>query len=176
LADKEQRGALDSTEFIIAMYFVKCLMEQTIPNLPSHLPPWLIAAAAVPVTYATPSNPPPPSLNVSLIDLDAPLPPIPVSSTPPSRSTSTWHRQSQNGSIVVQSTSRRGSISSRNSISHGHDRSSNPPSGTHEHPPGRQAPPGVTPTVDQSQWLERANSVNEPPPPYSPMEGTSLSA
>jgi len=170
LADSKQRGALDSTEFIIAMYFVKCLMDRTISHLPSNPPPWLFTAAA------TPSLPPPPPKDL-LIDLDGPLPPLPVSPLAPSQSTSTRRRQSQSGLIVVQPTSLRGSTSSRNSTRHSRT-SSNPPSTSRasELPPAQQAPPGLTPTGDQPQFLQRANSTSEPPPPYSAMEGTSLSA
>jgi len=167
---------LDSTEFIIAMYFVKCLMERTISRLPSHLPTWLIAAATVPVICTSPSSllPPLPPPKDSLIDLDAPLPPLPVSPILPSRTTSTRHRQSQSSSTVVPPTSPRGSTSSRNSI--GHTRSSsNPPNRAFERPPGRQAPPVLTPTGEHSQLLENAHASSEPPPPYSAMESTSLS-
>jgi len=177
LADSKQRGALDSTEFVIAMYFVKCLMERTISHLPTHLPAWLIAAAAVPVTHTPPPGlqpPPPPPPKDSLIDLDAPLPPLPVSPMAPSRSTATRHRQSQSGTIVVRPTSLHESTLGGNSTSH--RRSSNPRSGTLEPPPGRQAPPELTPTGGQPQFLEHVQGSSEPPPPYSAMEGTSLSA
>lgn len=175
LADSRNRGALDSAEFIIAMYFVKCLMERTISRLPTRLPAWLIAAAAVPVTYPPPPGLPPPPTKDSLIDLDAPLPPLPVSPIPPSRSTTTRHRQSQSSSIVVRPMSLRESTPGGNSIGHSRS-SSNPPSGALELPPGRQAPPGLTPTGDQPQFLDHAQGSSEPPPPYSAMEGTSLSA
>ena len=157
------------------MYFVKCMMERAISRLPSHLPPWLITAAAVPVTYTPPPSLSPPPPNHSLIDLGAPLPPIPVSPIPPSRGTSTRHRQSQSGTTIVPSVSPRRSISNRNSISHGQS-SSNPPSRAPELLPGRQAPPGLTPTEDQPQFMEHVQGNSEPPPPYSAMEGTSLSA
>ena len=177
LADSKQRGALDSTEFIVAMYFVKCLMERTIPRLPSNLPTGLIAAAAVPVIRAaSSSHPPPPLPEVPLIDLDAPLPPLPMSPTPPSP---TRHRQSQSqsqsGSIAAQPTSARGAISSRNSISHGRS-SSNPSSRALELSPSRQAPTVFSPTGDQPQFSEHAQASSEPPPPYTAMDRASLSA
>ena len=173
LTDSRQRGALDSTEFIVAMYFVKCLMERTISHLPTHLPQWLTAAAAVPVTYSPPPDLPPPPKD-SLIDLDAPLPPLPVSPISPSRSTTTRHRQRHSGSIVVRPTSLRDSTPGGNSIGHSRS-SSNPPSGTLEFPPDRRSAPGLTPTSDRPQSLEHSQGSNEPPPPYTAMEGTSLS-
>lgn len=174
LADSRQRGALDSTEFIIAMYFVKCLMERTISHLPTHLPQWLIATAAVPVAHSPPPNIPPPPKD-SLIDLDAPLPPLPVSPISPSRGTTTRHRQRQSGSIVVRPMSLRESTPGGNSIGHSRS-SSNPPNGTLGFPPDRRSPPVLTPTGDQNQSLEHSQGSSEPPPPYSAMEGTSLSA
>jgi len=177
LADSKQRGALDSTEFIIAMYFVKCLMDRTISHLPSNLPPWLLTAAATATNTPPLSLRPPPPPKDSLIDLDGPLPPLPVSPIAPSQSTSTRRRQSQSGFIAVQPTSQRESSSNRNSTRPSRT-SSNPLSTSRasELPPAQQAPPGLTPTGDQPQFLQRANSTSEPPPPYSAMEGTSLSA
>ena len=155
------------------MYFVKCLMERTISRLPSNLPTGLIAAAAVPVIYASPSShPPPPPRETPLIDLDAPLPPLPVSPTTPSRVTPTRHRQSQSGSIAVQSTPTRRSISSRNSMNHSRS-SSNPSSRVLEL---SQASTVFTPTGDQPQLSEHAQASSEPPPPYTAMDRASLSA
>ena len=157
------------------MYFVKCLMERTISRLPSNLPTGLIAAAAVPVIYTSPSSHrPPPPPEAPLIDLDAPLPPLPVSPTSPSRITPTRHRQSQSqsGSIAVQPTSTRRSISSRNSMNHSRS-SSNPSSRALEL---SQASTVFTPTGDQPQLSEHAQASSEPPPPYTAMDRASLSA
>ncbi|ORX82089.1 hypothetical protein K493DRAFT_320527 [Basidiobolus meristosporus CBS 931.73] len=45
LADTRNRGRLDQSEFIIAMYFVQHFMNGTIKAIPSHLPPELLSSA-----------------------------------------------------------------------------------------------------------------------------------
>ncbi|RXW24903.1 hypothetical protein EST38_g952 [Candolleomyces aberdarensis] len=45
LADTQDRGALDSTDFAIAMYFVHGLMSKTISFIPTSLPPGLLQQA-----------------------------------------------------------------------------------------------------------------------------------
>ena len=47
LADTHQRGALDITEFTIAMHLIQSLMSNHISAVPASLPPDLLAAASV---------------------------------------------------------------------------------------------------------------------------------
>jgi epidermal growth factor receptor substrate 15 len=49
LADIHNRGALDITEFTIAMHLIQSLMSNHISAVPSSLPPELYAAASAPV-------------------------------------------------------------------------------------------------------------------------------
>lgn len=46
LTDTRQRGALDSTEFIVAMHLVQSMMNGSIKSLPGQLPPGLFEAAS----------------------------------------------------------------------------------------------------------------------------------
>ncbi|KAK9239510.1 hypothetical protein V1525DRAFT_356176 [Lipomyces kononenkoae] len=46
LADAHRRGALDATEFVIAMHLIQCTLNGSLPALPSAIPPALLAAAA----------------------------------------------------------------------------------------------------------------------------------
>ncbi|KJX97269.1 UBA/TS-N domain containing protein [Zymoseptoria brevis] len=46
LADREQRGALDQTEFIVAMHMLTSMKTRTMTALPTTLPPGLYEAAA----------------------------------------------------------------------------------------------------------------------------------
>jgi epidermal growth factor receptor substrate 15 len=47
LADTHNRGALDITEFTIAMHLVQSLMTNQITTVPTSLPPELISAAGI---------------------------------------------------------------------------------------------------------------------------------
>src|SRR5271154_6726894 len=49
LADIHNRGALDITEFTIAMHLIQSLMSNHLSAVPSSLPPELFAAASAPV-------------------------------------------------------------------------------------------------------------------------------
>ncbi|KAK0544551.1 hypothetical protein OC846_005300 [Tilletia horrida] len=61
LADTQQRGALDLTDFIIAMHFIQNTMNGTLQNIPPTLPPGLYESASVgapkPAAGATPASP-----------------------------------------------------------------------------------------------------------------------
>lgn len=46
LSDREQRGALDETEFIVAMHLLTCMKTRKMAALPNSLPPGLYEAAA----------------------------------------------------------------------------------------------------------------------------------
>ncbi|KAK9353156.1 hypothetical protein V1523DRAFT_433791 [Lipomyces doorenjongii] len=46
LADVHHRGALDVTEFVIAMHLIQCTLNGTLPALPPSVPPALLAAAS----------------------------------------------------------------------------------------------------------------------------------
>ncbi|KAF3931763.1 hypothetical protein ABW19_dt0201307 [Dactylella cylindrospora] len=45
LADRQQRGALGPSEFVVAMHLIQCTMNGSMPALPSSLPPALFDAA-----------------------------------------------------------------------------------------------------------------------------------
>lgn len=54
LADTRSRGALDVTDFTIAMYLIQHTMNNTLPTLPPFLPPALYASAlSLPVPTVT---------------------------------------------------------------------------------------------------------------------------
>lgn len=46
LADSQERGSLNETEFIVAMHFIQGILTGSIKKVPSQLPPGLIEAAA----------------------------------------------------------------------------------------------------------------------------------
>ncbi|KAK9344972.1 hypothetical protein V1522DRAFT_408832 [Lipomyces starkeyi] len=46
LADVHHRGALDVTEFVIAMHLIQCTLNETLPALPPSVPSALLAAAS----------------------------------------------------------------------------------------------------------------------------------
>ncbi|KAK2789300.1 hypothetical protein FQN53_002142 [Emmonsiellopsis sp. PD_33] len=100
LADTKQRGALDATEFIIAMHLLSAFRTGTMKRLPQTLPPGLYDAAARrgAVRTSTSSRPPP--------DVP-PVPAIPkqYSGSGPQRAQSPLNRPPQFQSTVsVQST------------------------------------------------------------------------
>lgn len=56
LSDREQRGALDQTEFIVAMHLLTSMKTRAMTGLPSSLPPGLYEAAARRGAPAPPAN------------------------------------------------------------------------------------------------------------------------
>lgn len=57
LADTQSQGALDATDFVIAMHLIHGSMNGTIPQLPDTLPVSVYAQAAAGVTSSIPSMP-----------------------------------------------------------------------------------------------------------------------
>ncbi|KAG7092181.1 hypothetical protein E1B28_008550 [Marasmius oreades] len=49
LADTQDRGTLDATDFALGMYFIQALMHKAITNLPESLPPGLYQQAQLPI-------------------------------------------------------------------------------------------------------------------------------
>ncbi|KAK9372733.1 uncharacterized protein V1513DRAFT_451386 [Lipomyces chichibuensis] len=56
LADVHHRGALDVTEFVIAMHLIQCTLNGTLPALPPSVPPPLLAAASSVPEVGRPSS------------------------------------------------------------------------------------------------------------------------
>lgn len=57
LADTKSRGALDLTDFIIAMHYIQQSMNGSITTIPATLPPGLYESAAGVASSATPASP-----------------------------------------------------------------------------------------------------------------------
>ncbi|KAK9366760.1 hypothetical protein V1509DRAFT_673142 [Lipomyces kononenkoae] len=53
LTDAHRRGALDTTEFVIAMHLIQCTLNGSLPALPSSIPPALLTAAGAATTTTT---------------------------------------------------------------------------------------------------------------------------
>lgn len=66
LVDVEHRGELTKNEFVLAMHLIQCLMDRSMPNLPSQLPavwqPWLGTQRAPSALVANASGQQQPSL------------------------------------------------------------------------------------------------------------------
>ncbi|KAK0268556.1 hypothetical protein LTR35_015443 [Friedmanniomyces endolithicus] len=98
LSDRQQRGALDQTEFIVAMYLLTSMKSRTMSALPNNLPPALYEAAA------RRGAPPPPGARNSFVGQGA----VPRQFTggavgTPARTQSPLARQSIYGTPPTQS-------------------------------------------------------------------------
>ncbi|KAL2868699.1 EF hand domain protein [Aspergillus lucknowensis] len=98
LADTKQRGALDSTEFIIAMHLLTSYKSGLMRGIPQTLPPGLYEAAARRGAGRGSMSGPRPGLDVP------PVPAIPKQFTGPQRTQSPINRQQFGSPLSAQST------------------------------------------------------------------------
>ncbi|KAL4915771.1 hypothetical protein BDW62DRAFT_187907 [Aspergillus aurantiobrunneus] len=98
LADTKQRGALDATEFIVAMHLLTSFKSGILRGIPQVLPPGLFEAAARRGAGRPSMSGPRPGLDVP------PVPAIPKQFTGPQRTQSPINRQQFGPPLSAQST------------------------------------------------------------------------